>query len=395
LLVYRPLAAAEDEEAAMPQMPPATAGQPLAEVDTPALLIDLDAFERNLERMAQFVRKAGVRLRPHAKTHKSPIIAARQIALGAVGVCCQKVSEAEVMVDGGVGDVLVSNEVAGSAKLDRLARLARRARIGVCTDDADNVAEIETAAAKAGVRLDVLVEIDVGGRRCGVAPGAPAARLAERIAGSAHLRFAGLQAYHGSAQHVREAADRRDAIARAVAHVQETLRELEAAGLAVETIAGAGTGTYENEAASAVYNELQAGSYIFMDADYARNKRGDGAAFDTFEHALFVHATVMSAPTPERRIVDAGLKTFAVDSGMPLPWKLPGAVYHRPSDEHGILDVTSCAEPPRRGDKVLLVPGHCDPTVNLHDWYVGVRGLGAGQARVECLWPVAGRGALF
>jgi 3-hydroxy-D-aspartate aldolase len=379
----------------MPVPPPAAPGAPLNEVDTPALVIDLDAFERNLERMAAFVRKTGVRLRPHAKTHKSPIIAGKQIALGAVGVCCQKVSEAEVMVDGGVGDVLVSNEVAGAAKLDRLARLAGRAKIALCTDDADNVAEIEAAAAKAGTRLDVLVEIDVGGRRCGTSPGAPAARIAELIARSAHLRFAGLQAYHGSAQHVREAADRREAIGRAVAHVHETLAALKTLGLEAETIAGAGTGTYENEAASAVYNELQAGSYIFMDADYARNKRGDGGAFDTFEHALFVHATVMSAPAPERRIIDAGLKAFAIDSGMPLPWKLPGALYHRPSDEHGILDVSSCAAPPKRGDKVLLVPGHCDPTVNLHDWYVGIRGVGAGNPRVESLWPVAGRGALF
>lgn len=379
----------------MPQMPPATAGIPLAQVDTPALLIDLDAFERNLERMATFVRKAGVRLRPHAKTHKSPIIGAKQVALGAVGVCCQKVSEAEVMVAGGVGDVLVSNEVAGAAKLDRLAALAREARIGVCVDDADNVAELEAAAAKADARLDVLVEIDVGARRCGAAPGEPAARLAQRIANSAHLRFAGLQAYHGSAQHVREAAERKAHIARAVEHVQDTLRALKAVGLEAATIAGAGTGTYENEAASALYNELQAGSYIFMDADYARNKRADGKPFDTFEHALFVYATAMSVPAPERVVVDAGHKALSVDSGMPAPWQLAGATYHRPSDEHGILDVTACNRRPARGDKVLLVPGHCDPTVNLHDWYVGVRGLNSGEAVVESLWPVAARGALF
>jgi 3-hydroxy-D-aspartate aldolase len=379
----------------MPQMPPATAGMPLAQVDTPALLIDLEAFERNLERMASFVRKAGVRLRPHAKTHKSPIIGAKQVALGAVGVCCQKVSEAEVMVAGGVADVLVSNEVAGAAKLDRLAVLARRAKIGVCVDDADNVAELEGAAAKAGAQLDVLVEIDVGARRCGTTPGEPAARLAQRIANAAHLRFAGLQAYHGSAQHVREDGERKAHIARAVEHVKETLKALKAVGLEAATIAGAGTGTYENEAASALYNELQAGSYIFMDADYARNKRADGGPFDTFEHALFVYATVMSAPAPERVIVDAGHKALAVDSGMPVPWRLPGATYHRPSDEHGILDVAACNQRPARGEKVLLVPGHCDPTVNLHDWYVGVRGLNTGQARVESLWPVAARGAVF
>jgi D-serine deaminase-like pyridoxal phosphate-dependent protein len=305
------------------------------------------------------------------------------------------VSEAEVMVAGGVRDVLVSNEIAGAQKLDRLAALADKARIGVCADDIDNVAEIEAAAARAGTTVDVMVEIDVGGRRCGVAPGEPAARLAERVARAPHLRFAGLQAYYGSAQHVREAVERKEHIARAVAYVEETLRALEAAGLKAGIVSGAGTGTYENEAASRVYNELQPGSYVFMDADYARNKRGDGGPFDTFEHALFVYATVMSTPVPERASLDAGHKALAVDSGMPLPWKLPGATYQRPSDEHGLLDLSSCQTKPKRGDKVLLVPGHCDPTVNLHDWYVGVRGLGGADARVECLWPVAARGALF
>ena len=379
----------------MAMRPPAAAGTALNQVDTPALVIDLDAFERNLKRMADFAARAGVRLRAHAKTHRSPIIAARQVALGAVGVCCQKVSEAEVMVDGGIADVLVSNEVTGAAKLDRLATLARRAKIGVCIDDPGNVAELEVAAAKAGATLDVLVEIDVGAKRCGVAPGAPAARLAELVAKARHLEFAGLQAYHGSAQHVREASERHSLIARAVELVEETRRALRTIGLEARIVSGGGTGTYENEAASRVYNELQCGSYVFMDADYARNRRADGSAFADYEHALFVYATVMSVPAPDRAIVDAGLKAFAVDSGMPVPWRLPGAAYHRPSDEHGVLDLANCAERPARGDKVLLIPGHCDPTVNLHDWYVGVRGLGSMQAQVECLWPVAARGAVF
>jgi D-serine deaminase-like pyridoxal phosphate-dependent protein len=378
----------------MPVAPaaPATA---LAEIDTPALLIDLDAFERNLKRMAEFAAHAGIRLRPHAKTHKSPIIAAKQIALGAVGVCCQKVSEAEVMVEGGIADVLLSNEIAGPRKLDRLARLARRARLSVCVDSEPGVAELEAAARQASTRLDVLVEIDVGSRRCGATPGAPAARLAGAIARSSHLTFAGLQAYHGSAQHVRDAGERRDAIGRAIGSVQETQRALASLGLSAGKVTGAGTGSYPYEAASAVYDELQPGSYIFMDADYARNKGADGRIFDAFEHALFVYATVMSTPAPERAIVDAGHKALAVDSGMPVPWKREGALYHRPSDEHGILDLSASAWRPVRGEKVLLVPGHCDPTVNLHDWYVGVRGLATPQARVESLWPVAARGALF
>jgi 3-hydroxy-D-aspartate aldolase len=379
----------------MPFDPPAQPGMALADVDTPALIVDLDAFERNLKHMADFVGQAGVRLRPHAKTHKSPEVARRQIALGAVGVCCQKVAEAEIMVAGGVGDVLVSNEVAGARKLARLAALARRAKIGVCVDDAENVEEIAQAAASAGADIDVMVEIDVGGRRCGVVPGAAAAELAQRVAARKHLRFAGLQAYYGSAQHVREAAERHQHIARAVDHVRATLAALNAVGLEAPIISGAGTGTYEHEAASEVYNELQAGSYVFMDADYARNRRADGGPFDRFEHALFVYATIMSAPVPERRVLDAGLKALAVDSGMPVPWRLPGGVYLRPSDEHGNLDVTACRPAPARGDKLLLVPGHCDPTVNLHDWYVGVRGLAGAEPRVESLWPVAARGALF
>jgi D-serine deaminase-like pyridoxal phosphate-dependent protein len=376
--------------------PPATVGMRLSEVDTPALLIDLDAFERNLKRMADFAGRHGMRLRPHAKTHKSPVIAAKQVALGAVGVCCQKVSEAEVMVGGGIGDVMVSNEVAGAAKLRRLAALARHARISVCVDDPDNIGEIERAAAEAGATIDVLVEIDVGGRRCGIDPGASAARLAQIVAGSKHLRFAGLQAYHGSAQHVREDAERRAQIARAAEGVNLSLQALEQVGLKAAIVAGAGTGTYEHETASGVYNELEPGSYIFMDADYARNKRADGGPFDAYEHALFVYATIMSAPVPERRVVDAGLKALSVDSGMPSPWQLPGALYHRPSDEHGVLDVSACNDRPGRGDKVLLVPGHCDPTVNLHTYYVGIRGMQSPTAaRVECIWPVAARGALF
>jgi D-serine deaminase-like pyridoxal phosphate-dependent protein len=379
----------------MPVKAPASIGMRLAEVDTPALVIDLDAFEANLKRMADFAGKAHIRVRPHAKTHKSPDIARRQIALGAVGVCCQKVSEAEAMVDGGIGDVLVSNEVAGKAKLARLAALAKRATVGVCVDDVDSVAELEAAADEAGSMLDVLVEIDVGGGRCGTTPGAAAAHIAAHVARARHLCFAGLQAYHGSAQHVRAAAERGEQIAHAVACVQETQRALRAVGLEARVVAGGGTGTYEHETASRVYTELQPGSYIFMDADYARNKRVDGGPFDAYRHALFVHATVMSAPAEGRRIVDAGLKALSVDSGMPTAWRLEGAVYHRPSDEHGVLDVSACSGPPRRGDTVLLVPGHCDPTVNLHDWYVGVRGLAGNDARVECLWPVAARGAVF
>ena len=197
----------------MPPPPHASIGIALDEVDTPALVLDLDALERNLLRMADAVKGSGVRLRPHAKSHKCAEIARAQIAAGAVGVCCQKVSEAEALVAGGVADVLVTNEIVGKQKLACLARLVREAKVGVLADDAGNVAELDAAARAEGVRLDVLVEVNVGADRCGIAPGGPALELARGIAACGSLRFAGLHAYHGSAQHVRGPADRRAAIA--------------------------------------------------------------------------------------------------------------------------------------------------------------------------------------
>jgi D-serine deaminase-like pyridoxal phosphate-dependent protein len=377
----------------MPLAPPARPGQSFAEIDTPALIIDLDAFERNLVTMAAFAEATGMRLRPHAKTHKSPEIALRQIAHGAVGQCCQKVGEAEILVAGGVTDVLVTNEIAGAAKLDRLAKLARDARIGLCVDHIDGVREAAEAAARNDVVLDVLVELDIGGRRCGVAPGEAAVRLAEAVARSNTLRFRGVQAYHGSAQHMRSIDERSEAIERAGLLARNAIERLAQAGLACETVGGAGTGTFELESRSGIWNELQCGSYIFMDADYARNRMADGSTFHTFQHALFVLAGVMSKPTPDRAIVDAGHKAAAVDSGLPVPWQRDGVIYTKPSDEHGILTGDPVAVP-HRGDRILLVPGHCDPTVNLHDWYVCVRGLNGPDAHVEAVWPVAGRGAL-
>jgi 3-hydroxy-D-aspartate aldolase len=379
----------------MAQLPPAAPGMPYADIDTPALVIDLDAFERNLKRMADAVSKAGVRLRPHAKTHKSPVIGLKQMALGAVGLCCQKVSEAEAMVLGGVPDVYVSNEVVGARKLDRLAALARQARVMVAVDNEAAIKPLAEAAARHGAQVRVLVEINVGANRCGVEPGEPAVRLAEAIAREKNLKFAGLQAYQGRAQHLRTIEERKSAIADAVERAGRTVNLLKETGLSCDVVGGAGTGTYELESVSGVYNELQAGSYIFMDADYARNKKADGSRYDAFEHALFVLASVMSTPIPERAVIDGGLKTFSFDTGVPEVHGLAGAVYERPSDEHGNLNLTACNERPGLGDKILLIPGHCDPTVNLHDWYIGVRGMGMADARVESVWPVAARGALF
>jgi D-serine deaminase-like pyridoxal phosphate-dependent protein len=369
---------------------PAAVGAHVSEIDTPALLIDLDALERNIRRMQERLAGTKVRLRPHSKTHKSTTIANLQIAAGAAGVCCQKVSEAEIMVDGGVGDVLISNEVIGDAKIDRVAALARRAKLAICVDDADNVQALAAAAARCGATIDVLVELNVGANRCGVESAGDLVRLARMIALEPSLRFAGIQAYHGAAQHLRTFEERRSAIEGAVAKVTAATGALRDAGLPCDVITGAGTGTFELEMASGVYNELQAGSYVFMDVDYGRNRDRTGQPIAEFENALFVLTTVMSYPVANRAVVDAGLKALSVDSGMPQVVGFDGVAYVSASDEHGRLEITRADRPFQLGDKIRLVPGHCDPTVNLHDWLVGVR-----DARVEALWPVSARGAVF
>lgn len=373
--------------------PPARVGDPAGEIDTPALVIDLDAFERNLDRMAAFAKETGVRIRPHAKTHKSPMIAWLQIERGAVGQCCQKVGEAEILVDAGISDVLVSNQVVGPRKVDRLAALARRARIGVCADDPVQVDAYAAAAQRFGTTLHVLVEIDVGAARCGVAPGDAAVGLAKQIDAAEGLTFDGIQAYHGSAQHIRGYLERKTAITKASEDLAITVDALAAAGLECRTIGGAGSGTFRFETGTGLWNELQPGSYCLMDADYARNLGEDGSEGLEFENALFVASTVMSASAPGRAVVDAGHKAAAIDSGMPAVWQRRDTAYVSASDEHGKLSLGAGAPPLALGDRVWLVPGHVDPTVNLHDWYVGVRG-GLDNGIVECLWPVAARGAL-
>ena len=360
--------------------PPAAVGQQLDEVDTPALILDLDAFEKNLATLKESVGDK-VRVRPHAKTHKCPEVGKRQIAAGAVGMCCQKVSEAEALVDGGIADVLITNEVVGPAKIARLATLSKRARLGVCVDDLGNLGAI----AASGARLDVYVEVDVGMRRCGVAPGEPALALAKEIGKHRKLRFAGLQAYHGRAQHLRSMAERRAAIEKSAAAVRATKDLLGRNGIECPRVTGAGSGTYMLEIQTGAWDEIQPGSYAFMDADYARNEWA--APLPRFEHALFVLTTVMSRPGPDRAIVDAGLKASSVDSGMPGIWQRPGLAYTNASDEHGWVE----GEPaPALGEKLLLVPGHCDPTINLYDWYVCMR-----RGRVEALWAITARGALY
>ncbi len=369
--------------------PPATVGQHVRDVDTPALLVELDAFEANIARMRDRMAGTGVALRPHSKTHKSTAIAGLQLDAGAVGVCCQKVSEAEIMVAGGVRDVFVTNEIVGAPKVARLAALARHAKVSVCVDSLANVAALGEAAARCGTTLHVLVELNVGANRCGVDSVEEVLPLARAIAAQGGLRFAGIQAYHGPAQHLRAREARRAAIGAATEKARAAAALLAGHGLACGVVAGAGTGSHEFELASGLYTEIQAGSYVFMDADYGRNRDSDGRFVSDFGNALFVLATVMSGTAPGRRVVDAGTKALSTNSGMPVVWGLPGVAYVQANDEHGLLEITGDAAP-EVGEKIRIVPGHVDPTVNLHDWFVGVR-----RDRVECLWPVSTRGALF
>jgi D-threonine aldolase len=378
-------------------------GQSVAAIDTPALVIDLDAMERNLASMQAFVQAHGLRLRPHAKMHKSAHLALLQMQAGAVGVCVQKVSEAARLAALGVSDIYVSNVITSLQKCERFAQI-------LCRPEAQSTSKIELAVAADSLigiqnlaqamqrhacaqQLNVFVEIDVGQGRCGILPGAAAVPLVQEISQSAHLRFAGLQAYHGSAQHLRCAAERRSAIAGVIEKVQATKAALQAAGFAVPLVTGAGTGSFIHEATSGVYGELQAGSYLFMDADYAANE--PDPAMPRFEHALFVKSQVISRQTTasdDRAVLDAGHKSHAIDSGLPTIWIGHGAdwQFFNGGDEHGILRGTHL---PQIGETVWLIPGHCDPTVNLHDAMIGVRG-GLASGCVECIIRVDTRGCL-
>ncbi|WGW05975.1 3-hydroxy-D-aspartate aldolase BhcC [Tropicibacter oceani] len=368
---------------------PAKPGMDAADIQTPCLILDLDALERNIRKMGDFAAAHGMRHRVHGKMHKSVDVARLQQRLGgACGVCCQKVSEAEVFARGGITDVLVSNQVRDPVKIDRLARLPKLgARTSVCVDDIANVAELSAAAVRHGTNIECLVEIDCGAGRCGVTTAQEAVQIAKAIVAAPGLTFGGLQAYQGSAQHLDRYEERKAKLVIVIAMVRDVLDALAASALPCPLVTGGGTGTYPLETASGLYNELQCGSYAFMDADYGRILDQDGQRIDqgTWENALFVLTSVMSHTKPDIAIVDAGLKAQSVDSGLPVVFGRDDVTYVKCSDEHGEL-----SDPGGRlkiNEKLRVIPGHCDPTVNLHDWFVGVRG-----GKVETLWPVSARG---
>ncbi|WP_375257955.1 3-hydroxy-D-aspartate aldolase BhcC [Citreimonas sp.] len=371
---------------------PALPGMDEADIQTPCLMLDLDALERNVKKMGDYAKEHGMRHRVHGKMHKSVDVAKLQIELGgAVGVCCQKVSEAEVFARGGIKDVLVSNQVRDPAKIDRLARMPKLgARTICCVDDEANVADLSAAAQKHGTEIECLVEIDCGAGRCGVTTTEDVVRIAKAIDAAPGLKFAGLQAYQGAMQHMDSYEDRKAKVDVAIAMVKDAVEGLKAEGLECDIVGGGGTGSYYFESNSGVYNELQCGSYAFMDADYGRILDKDGNRIDQgeWENALFLLTSVMSHAKEQKAICDAGLKAQSVDSGLPFIYGRDDVQYVKCSDEHGVI------EDPKHvlkiNEKLKLVPGHCDPTCNVHDWYVGVRG-----GKVETVWPVSARGKAY
>ncbi|NBR26856.1 MAG: DSD1 family PLP-dependent enzyme [Betaproteobacteria bacterium] len=371
---------------------PAVPGMDESQIQTPCLILDLDALERNIRKMGDYAKANGMRHRSHGKMHKSVDVQKLQERLGgSVGVCCQKVSEAEVFVRGGIKDVLVSNQVRDPAKIDRLARLPKLgSRIIVCVDDVANIADLSAAAEKHGTQLEIFVEIDCGAGRCGVTSTDAVVKIAQAADAAPGLKFTGIQAYQGAMQHIDSYEARKEKLDAAIAMVKDAVEGLKAVGLEPELVSGGGTGSYYFETGSGVYNELQCGSYAFMDADYGRILDKDGHRIDKgeWENALFILTSVMSHAKPDRAICDAGLKAQSVDSGLPFIYGRNDVKYIKCSDEHGVIDDPKGVL--KVNDKLRLVPGHCDPTCNVHDWYVGVR-----NGKVETVWPVSARGKAY
>lgn len=371
---------------------PAVIGMDEANIQTPCLVLDLDALERNIKKMGDFAKAHGIRHRVHGKMHKSVDVALLQKEMGgACGVCCQKVSEAEAFAKGGISDILVSNQIRDPLKIDRLAQLPNLgARTICCIDDVDNVAELSAAATRHGNEIECIVEIDCGAARCGVTTTDAVVEVAQAIRSAEGVSFSGLQAYQGAMQHINSYDKRKEKIDIAIAMVTDAVSALKAVGLECAIVGGGGTGSYKFESTSGIYNELQCGSYAFMDADYGRVMDKDGKRIDQgeWENALFILTSIMSHAKTDIAICDAGLKTQSVDSGLPVIFGRSDVEYIKCSDEHGVISDPGSVL--KINEKLKLIPGHCDPTCNVHDWYVGVR-----NGKVETLWPVSARGKSY
>jgi D-serine deaminase-like pyridoxal phosphate-dependent protein len=350
-----------------------------ASLNTPALIVDLPALERNIAAMAAFAGRCGLRLRPHAKTHKCVEIARRQIAAGAVGVCCAKLGEAEALADGGIEGILITSPVVGPAGVERLADLAARSPGLIAAVDHPDAVH---AIALSGAEIGLVVDIDPGMHRTGVAGAEAAVDLARRIEGAANLTYRGVQFYCGMQQHIEIAAARHAALVDRTNYLSSILVRLEEAGLSPDMVTGGGSGSHAVDAELGVLNELQVGSYIFMDRQYA----DCGLPFET---SLMVDARVISANHKALSTVDAGIKAFATEAGPPpiLAGAPQGSVYHFMGDEQGCIVPPRGEAPPRLGETVTFAAPHCDPTVNLYEAFHVV----SGDTLVD-IWEIEARG---
>jgi 3-hydroxy-D-aspartate aldolase len=359
-----------------------------ADLPTPALILELDAFESNVAKMAAFVKAQGRALRPHAKTHKCPQIARLLMEKGAVGACAAKISEAEALAEGGVSGLLITSAMVGRHRMERALRLAsRRPETIFCVDDAQNATDMDAAARQAKLRLNVAIDLLVS-RRTGITPGEPALVLAQHISKLRNLRLAGLQAYAGHASHTNGFENRRRVSHEAMQQAVSTRRLLEQSGIDCPLVTGGSTGTYNIDTYMDGVDELQPGSYMFMDTDYNRIGGQSGSHYDDFANALFVITTVISKPSTQSAIVDGGFKAFASDrSFTPLMRGITGVPYSWAGDEHGSLNLSQASREVKLGDRLEFIVPHCDPTVNLYDRIFALRG-----DQVEAVWRVAARG---
>lgn len=349
------------------------------ELDTPCLIVDLDVLEGNINRMAEDFRGMPAKLRPHFKTHKTPIIARKQLNAGAIGITCAKVGEAEVLAEAGIGPILIANQVVGEPKVTRLINLAKHCDITIAVDDPINVRHLAEVARSKGVRLNTVVEVNVGNNRCGTEPGEPALKLAREVLGYKSLKLRGLMGYEGFCQMVTKLEERRSKTEAAMHKLVSTRDLLVDKGLPVEIVTAGGTGTHMISGRFPGVTEIEAGSYVFMDANYSTAE-----GLEKFGYALTVLTTVLSVPRLGTAICDAGLKTVTFNHGNPVV-KVPGVEYIRPSEEHGALKVTDAML--RVGDKIELIPTHCCTISNLHDNFYCLR-----NDELEAVWKIAGRG---
>lgn len=356
------------------------------DLDTPALLIDLAAMERNLQTMADYLKKVKVNLRPHVKLHKAtPVLAHMQLQAGAVGLTCAKLSEAEVLVAAGIRDVLIANQIVGERKIRRLVNLAAHSDVMVAVDDSHNVTELSEAAQAKAVTLRVLVEVDIGNKRCGVEPFEPTLEISRTVLKAPGLKFMGLMGYDGHCTFLADVEERYACSNKANQLLVATRECVERAGIPVQIVSAGGTLTYKAASRLAGITEIQAGTYLLMDSSFKEK------GLTEFECALSVLATVTSRPPrPDAEnlaIIDVGRKTMEVALGLPEVKEPAGATVTSMPQEHARLKLEGASRQLRIGDKVELWVRDANCTINLHDKFYAIR-----NDIVEAVWDIPGRG---